>query len=330
MRIVELGGTSVRCSALGFGCVRLTVPASRAEAVRTLEVALEQGITHFDVARLYGFGQAEGILGEFLRGKRDRVTVTTKFGLRPPQSLSRHRRLIGLARQVLRQLPMAERLVKRRLAATPAHGTFTGQEAALSLDISLKELGTDHVDVFLMHEATPADAAQPELLDYLEEEVKHGRIRTYGLGSAAAKLGTDLAAFPPGCRVLQFDSTAINPCVKNMRHVEGRGLITFGVMLPLRPLLDYARREPARMRVASDQAQLDLTDPAVLSGLLIDDSLRANSAGVTLVSTVKPEHVAANARAASGQSFTDEQRAVFATMIQTVATAPTAPTAGVV
>ena len=130
MRIVELGGTSVRCSGAWFGCVRSTVPASRAEAVRTLEVALEQGITHFDVARLYGFGQAEGILGEFLRGKRDRVTVTTKFGLRPPQALSRHRRLIGLARQVLRQLPMAERLVKRGLAATPVHGTFTAQEAS--------------------------------------------------------------------------------------------------------------------------------------------------------------------------------------------------------
>ena len=113
-----------------------------------------------------------------------------------------------------------------------------------------------------------------------------------------------------------------------MRHVEGRGLITFGVMLPLRPLLDYARREPSRMRVASDQAQLDLTDPAVLSGLLIDDSLRANSAGVTLVSTVKPEHVVANARAVSGHSFTDDQRAVFATMTQTAGAASPAPKAG--
>jgi aryl-alcohol dehydrogenase-like predicted oxidoreductase len=50
-----------------------------------LERAFALGITHFDVARAYGFGRAEGILGKFLRGRRDQVTVATKLGLQPPR-----------------------------------------------------------------------------------------------------------------------------------------------------------------------------------------------------------------------------------------------------
>jgi D-threo-aldose 1-dehydrogenase len=323
MQQVTLGNSSVRCSVLGFGCVKLTVQNTRAEALRTLECAFEQGITHFDVARLYGFGQAEGILGEFLRGKRERVTVTTKFGLRPRESIAKHRRLIGIARQVLRRIPFLEKRIKRRLGAAVARGIFTPQEAAASLDISLRELGTDHVDVFLMHEATPADVAQADLLAHLQEEVTRGRIRAFGLGSEAAKLGTDLAAIPPACQVLQFDSSALAPRVKAMRNTEGRGLITFGVMSPLGPLMEYVRREPAQLRALSDQAQLDLSSPAVLAGLLIDDAVGANPTGVSLVATVNVAHLADNVLAASRQAFTDAQRAILRELVRRTTAAGT-------
>ena len=69
---------------LGFGCVQLTTHREASEAVSMLERAFALGITHFDVARAYGFGRAEGILGKFLRGRRDQVTVATKLGLHPP------------------------------------------------------------------------------------------------------------------------------------------------------------------------------------------------------------------------------------------------------
>jgi D-threo-aldose 1-dehydrogenase len=299
--------------------VKLTVQENRAAAVRTLEHALDQGITHFDVARLYGFGQAENILGEFLRGKRDRVTVTTKFGLRPNQSIARHRRLISIARQVLRRVPAIERRIKQRMSAGgPPQGIYTPEEAQLSLDISLRELGTDYVDVFLMHEAGPADASPHDLLDHLEREVKRGRVRLYGLGSAANTLGNDLSVFPAGVRVLQFDSSALAPHVKAMRQAQGRALITFGVMSPLGPLLEYFQREPARVNALSDQAQLDFSNPRVLPGLLIDDALHSNPDGVALVATVRPEHIAANVQAAAGDMFNEAQRAAFAQLVSQV------------
>src|SRR5438045_1975491 len=80
MRRRTLGRTGLEVSTLGFGCAKLTFN-TREEALRVLETAYEEGITHYDVARVYGLGWAEGILGEFLKNKRDHVTVTTKFGL---------------------------------------------------------------------------------------------------------------------------------------------------------------------------------------------------------------------------------------------------------
>jgi aryl-alcohol dehydrogenase-like predicted oxidoreductase len=76
--------TNAETSRLGFGCVQLTAHLNRREALSVLEHAFSVGITHFDVARAYGFGRAEGILREFLWQKRHDVTLTTKFGIEPP------------------------------------------------------------------------------------------------------------------------------------------------------------------------------------------------------------------------------------------------------
>src|SRR5438093_9479056 len=98
MRRQTLNNTSMETSVLGFGGVTLTLHPRRAQALAMLETALDQGITYYDTARIYGLGHAEGILGEFLKGKRDRVTVTTKFGLQPNEAIAKHRALIGVAR----------------------------------------------------------------------------------------------------------------------------------------------------------------------------------------------------------------------------------------
>ncbi len=53
---------------LGFGCGDLYGGASRAQSVRLIETALDQGIQYFDLARLYGNGSAEAVMGSILRG----------------------------------------------------------------------------------------------------------------------------------------------------------------------------------------------------------------------------------------------------------------------
>ena len=72
----------------------------RRESVAMLEAAFDAGIRHFDVAPMYGFGQAEGCLGEFLGRHRADVTVTTKYGIPP----AKNQGLIGLARVLARRV----------------------------------------------------------------------------------------------------------------------------------------------------------------------------------------------------------------------------------
>ena len=53
------------------------------QSLRAMGCAWDAGITLFDTARSYGFGDAEAVLGEFLRGKRDKAVIATKFGITP-------------------------------------------------------------------------------------------------------------------------------------------------------------------------------------------------------------------------------------------------------
>ena len=89
MRQTDFGGMlgsalgSVRGSVLGFGCGSVLGRVGRSASLRAMECAWEEGITVFDTARSYGFGEAEGVLAEFLRGKREQAVVMTKFGILP-------------------------------------------------------------------------------------------------------------------------------------------------------------------------------------------------------------------------------------------------------
>ena len=91
----RLGGSSLMASPIAWGLWRM-VEAGRtaAEATRLVHAALDAGITLFDTADIYGFdgiagfGDAEILLGEVLRAQpslRDRMMLTTKGGIRPPQ-----------------------------------------------------------------------------------------------------------------------------------------------------------------------------------------------------------------------------------------------------
>ena len=68
----------IRASVLGFGCGSVMGRVGREESLRAMNVAWDAGITLFDTARSYGFGEAEAVLGEFLSGKREQAVIATK------------------------------------------------------------------------------------------------------------------------------------------------------------------------------------------------------------------------------------------------------------
>ena len=76
-------GQVLEVSALGLGCMGMSQAYGTpddAESTATLHRAIELGCTFFDTAEAYGPFKNEELLGRALRGKRDRVTLATKFG----------------------------------------------------------------------------------------------------------------------------------------------------------------------------------------------------------------------------------------------------------
>ena len=192
---------------LGFGCVRLTYHLTYKQALSNLQTAFDAGVTHFDVARLYGFGTAEKILGAFIKDKRHQVTITSKFGYYPGNPLMGNLYIQNFSRFAFRLL---KKLPTRKAAQGAAneivlHKNFTIADAKQSLQTSLKALQTDYIDYYLLHEPTVAEACNPDIIEFLERQKEKGIIREYGLGSFVNKIENNIDDLPNTYSVLQSD-----------------------------------------------------------------------------------------------------------------------------
>ncbi len=81
MRTVELV-RGIKSSVVGFGCAPILGSVDGKKAKRAIHLALDNGINHFDLARSYGYGEAEKFVGKLLKGKRNEVVLASKFGIR--------------------------------------------------------------------------------------------------------------------------------------------------------------------------------------------------------------------------------------------------------
>src|SRR3954471_18510181 len=80
-RALGRGGLSV--SAIGLGCMSLSGvygAADDAASEDLIRYAIDQGVDHLDSSDMYGWGHNEEVIGRAIKGRRDRVVVTTKFG----------------------------------------------------------------------------------------------------------------------------------------------------------------------------------------------------------------------------------------------------------
>lgn len=303
---------------LGFGCIQLTTHREENEAVSILERAFELGITHFDVARAYGFGRAEGILGRFLRGRRDRVTVATKLGLQPPAGIAGNARLINIAKRLLTPFPALLQVVKRGGSALGKSGVFTPEAAIQSLQASLRALGTHYVDILLLHEARLADAADQALLDALQGQVAKGSIRQLGIASDFSKLEQDAGRVPAAYETVQFNDNAWRRNLPRLQNREHRLLITHSIFEPAARLREATKLHAEVTAESSRRIGADLTNPDVIAALLLHYAVRNNTAGVVLFSSTDPRHLEANVRSAREQPFDDAQLAHFVAFVDQV------------
>lgn len=312
MQTLPLADTARETTRLGFGCSSIMGALGRRASLRLLDCAYDYGIRHFDVAPMYGYGEAESCLGDLLRRHPAEITVTTKYGIPPAKNSTLLRIGRHLAGPIVKHLPALKyRLAKAANAAATHHqprAQFTAAEAAASLQRSLAALRTARLDVWLLHEATANDLHGTDgesLLHFLEDQVNSGTIGTFGIGSASEKIPALQARHPRFCRVLQYEWSVLDPTIppSNGFRIHHRALTTTF------PTLHTAitQNQPLCLRWSQATGQ-DLADPATLARLMLKASLLANPAGIILFSSKSSTHIQFNAQLAADATLDSAAR----------------------
>lgn len=313
MRYVQLANTSLSSSVLGFGCASLMGRHGRRVSLRALGTAFEQGVTYFDVARSYGWGDAERVLGEFVRPRRDRVVIATKLGIAPPpmpvwKRLARpvYRLWEGIARRAkLKRLGEAVRRQALRATADQIQrNLFTVEQARASLDSSLRALGVERVDILHLHSVQPADLADGQLVEYLQTQVSAGKVGYLGVATDATAAAAAIHAAHPAFTIFQMPNTLLNDELAQFTD-RTVGIIThgpFGREQGIERLTQVINRNP---KVAEDWGRrvgLDLTKRSGITELMLRYALAANARGVVLCGMHTPRNISANAAIASSSA----------------------------
>ncbi len=148
---------SLEVSAIGLGCMSMNsgnynAPKDKAEMIRLIRSAAEQGVDFFDTAEVYGPFINEDLVGEALQPIRNKVVIATKFGW----------------------------------DIAPATGRRTGglnsrpEHIKTVAEASLKRLKTDRIDLFYQHRVDPAVPIE-DVAGVVKELISEGKVKHFGL-----------------------------------------------------------------------------------------------------------------------------------------------------
>jgi D-threo-aldose 1-dehydrogenase len=287
---------------IGFGCAGLMQSPSSKHRQRLLAEAFEQGIRHFDVARMYGLGIAERELGRFARECRDEIVIATKFGIEPAAAAGRLARVQGPARAAAARIPALRAALKRRADAFHQPHRYDLATLNASLETSLRELGTDYVDVLLIHGPAPDDTLNmAELGEALEELRDAGRVQAWGVAGDLEPC-MRLIGEVSDSTVLQVRDDILDGAISQVP--QGQRLITFGILSgALRLILGHVTGSEERRARWTERIGEDCGRPEVMASLLLQDALGRNTSGTVLFSTTRPERMKTAMRAAEALSL---------------------------
>jgi aryl-alcohol dehydrogenase-like predicted oxidoreductase len=286
----------------------------RRQSLRLLEAAYDAGVRHFDVAPMYGYGEAESCLGEF-RARRNDITVTTKYGIAPPKRgglLRAARRVVG---PMLQRVPALKRRVAQAAGAVAApaeKSRFTADEARASLENSLRALRANFIDVWLLHEAEATDLSDDALLNFLHDAVAQKKIGAFGVGSDSAKLPALLRERPAYCQVVQHDWSVLNSLEAPLApqppafHIHHRALTD-----RLHILHANLAADRERCRRWSEITGRDLARREQLAALMLKAALVLYPNTVVLVSSKNPAHIRENVHVAEDASLEAPARRLY-------------------
>jgi len=162
MKKRELGNSKLEVSAIGLGCMGMSVsyglPPNKQEMIALLRAAFERGVTFFDTAEVYGPFKNEELVGEALAPFGGKVVIATKFGFKLDPTGSKA--FVGLD-------------------SRPEHI----REVAES---SLKRLKVDAIDLFYQHRVDP-DVPIEDVAGAVKDLIREGKVKHFGLCEAGVQ-----------------------------------------------------------------------------------------------------------------------------------------------
>ena len=277
-----LGKSGIQVSAVALGCMSLGT--DRARARRTLERALDLGVTLFDTADLYDHGVNEEIVGEVLRGARDRVVIATKVG--------------------------------NRWRADGSGWDWDPSGAYILQEVreSLRRLGVERIDLYQLHGGTVDDPTD-ETVRAFELLLEQGSIRAWGISSIRPNVVRRFCALADSGRarltseMVQYSLLDRRPEEEILETARGaglgvlvRGAVAGGLLAgapPLgKPAAKYLELDPAEVRAAQDALRSVAGSDGAMSAAAIRFCLGHPAVTAVVAGASSPQQVEANVRAA--------------------------------
>jgi aryl-alcohol dehydrogenase-like predicted oxidoreductase len=161
MKTRKLGNSGLEVSAIGLGCMGMSFgygPAhDKNEMIKVIRAAVEQGVTFFDTAEVYGPFANEELVGEALAPFKGEVTIATKFGFKIDHQLMKH---VGI--------------------------DSTPENIKRVAEASLKRLKVDAIDLFYQHRVDP-NVPIEEVAGAVKDLIQEGKVKYFGLSEAGAE-----------------------------------------------------------------------------------------------------------------------------------------------
>jgi aryl-alcohol dehydrogenase-like predicted oxidoreductase len=195
MKYRQLGRTGMSVSEISFGAWAIGSGWGKVddkESLAALHKAADSGVNFFDTADVYGDGRSERLIGRLLKDRKETIYVATKAG----RKLDPH---------------VAEK--------------YTPQNIRRFVDDSLKNLGVQTLDLLQLHCPPTAVYYDPELFHGLDEMVKSGKLRNYGVSVEKVEEALKAIEFP-GVRTVQiiFNMFRQRPAELFFREARARGI----------------------------------------------------------------------------------------------------------
>ena len=206
----RLGRNGPMVSAIGAGCWAIGGLSEReggrqhgwygaddTESIRALHRAYELGVTFFDTADIYGVGHSERLIGKAFAGRRDRIVISSKFG----------------------------KTFDETTGVRTDHHDERPEYIRAACEASLRRLGTDHLDLYLLHDARMDLAMVDDVLATLEGLVAAGKIKAYGWSTDDVER-IEAFARGPHCSAVQQKINVVEGRDDTLAFAEKAGLVS--------------------------------------------------------------------------------------------------------